>query len=626
MFIFIFIFGLPLVSSHIFDNPLRNEIKLPYVIHPNAIPHQPPDIHKSPPANFKGFELDKCLQPAFLNDNSIDCQRRRRAFFLSPVWRQRLGLTTLSAWRTHYGFQPISVDADPTTRTTLGFLRDFGPDPRAFFFLPPAQKLKGAQRGLVQQYNRSLDYEFFPASNSSLTSYSSSNITGVLLYHLDSPSNPPRHQPLEVQISVSRIPAGTTSELEQTTRPLPVSDTSSVSVSGTQAAALDSSFHLQPTGLPSSDLSPRHPSPGVSHDQSSGPQPSNASPSNGSGNASSNLSGSSRATRTPHQREPLVQLREGTVSPSLHSVPRTSSGVRQANDYPGKPLSASRTHDVHHVERSIRNATASEEVFRPVASALKLNISNSFRTFQAYDCSDPQETTAVRSNHFFECPITPDPNLTHNITNITLTVLQTTGFYQTSAFRLTRIKTQIPMYCTTHSHQTMAIELLSVGVPLIISKDDMTKLARTHVFSPIPTENVTILHNSTKVISYTKYGYTNALSNDYNCQGGSVYFKAKNHQDVREHPGILLYTAERYVFQEIPIAISESGQVTDLDKKVALDCDKPDIYIKFPSYCTSHYQDTYFIKKPQFDCHIQSQVAALKAGTSLCSVKRRKKV
>ena len=185
---FLLLLWLSSVRALLVDRPPRNEVSNPLTIQPNQAPSSTAHFPEKPPIYAQGIPIDLCLTRANLDLDSSSCQLRRRVFFSSPIWRQRLGLFSLSSWRQYHGLQPINVRADPTTRAGLGFLRDLGSQPRKFFYLPPSQRAN--YLGLkLRPYDASSESQFFPAANASLSTFYFSNSSGQISYFLDSPTN-----------------------------------------------------------------------------------------------------------------------------------------------------------------------------------------------------------------------------------------------------------------------------------------------------------------------------------------------------------------------------------------------------------------------------------------------------
>ena len=479
------------VQALLVDKPPRNEIGNPITIHPNQAPRLPPTIFQEPPTYFKNFHLDSCLAPENLNSESADCQRRRRVFFLSSVWRSRLGLRSLSEWRTHYHLQPLNVAADPTTRTGLGFLRDLGPSPRKLFHLVRSKQLHNLRNVHIRQYDANSEYAYFPDPSASPTDFKLSFVTGKCQYFLDSPLNahassayePATVLPVSTNFSYSHQSGIPASGLAQELGTLQTSDASHHPSHPIAQDSRNTSTDLSVSGVSQTDQSSGQRPTRSKHVQSGSPRSSPTDASFLSGYATTHVPRSQGHARDNKTSSPLARLRQGAVPTTLAPVPTSGSGVQPTYVSPlqsSHPLATIRNETVH-------DSTSSADPFQDLPAThshprVKRSPAHTFKTMIAYDCSDPLQTTAIKTTHMIDCPManqTPDLNTR----NVSLTLLQTTGFYKSTAFRFRRVRSAIPMYCTTHSHQTMAIELLSIANPVTTGCPTRTVTFHVPLFS-----------------------------------------------------------------------------------------------------------------------------------------------
>ena len=230
----------------------------------------------------------------------------------------------------------------------------------------------------------------------------------------------------------------------------------------------------------------------------------------------------------------------------------------------------------------------------------------SMRQMTAYDCSDMLDVTAIEASHVMNCPMDTHPeDHLQSSTPTSFQIVQSTGFYRSTALRFKKVKYTIPQYCTTHSHMTMSIELMRMGQHLRVDQETMRKLRTYNKYYPVFPEMKhiqEIAENTTVYFSYTTVGYTHIEGNDYNCQGGNALFKATNENLPRDHPGFVLYNAEAITLQRVEVAISENGEVTDINKRQTLTC-KP-TKKDFFTYCYNSDNESYYIEKPD-KCHSQ---------------------
>ena len=82
-----------------------------------------------------------------------------------------------------------------------------------------------------------------------------------------------------------------------------------------------------------------------------------------------------------------------------------------------------------------------------------------------------------------------------------------------------------------------------------------------------------IQENTTYHFSYVATGSVHAENNnDYNCVGAKRHFKALNQNTAQDHFGWLVYRYEQLAIERVPVAISETGSVTDLSTNEVLSC------------------------------------------------------
>ena len=168
------------------------------------------------------------------------------------------------------------------------------------------------------------------------------------------------------------------------------------------------------------------------------------------------------------------------------------------------------------------------------------------RAIAAFDCSEPQEITSIKATHVLDCPL-PEINITHidHSIPVNYTIVQSTGFRDAVGVRVGRVIYSLPQFCTTHSHQTMIVELLRLGVSKTVPLEDIIDMVKIKQFQADPSHIERIGMNQTKYYSYNSIGYTIALQTDYNCMGGNAWFMARGHKTGKSHSGVVVYVAEK---------------------------------------------------------------------------------
>ena len=411
---FLLLLWLSSVRALLVDRPPRNEVSNPLTIEPNQAPPATAHFPEEPPFYVQGIPIDLCLTRANLDLDSSSCQLRRRVFFSSPIWRQRLGLFSLSSWRQHYGLQPINVRADPTTRTGLGFLRDLGSQPRKFFYLPPSQRAN--YLGLkLRPYDASSESQFFPAANASLSTFYFSNSSGQISYFLDSSTNvsPPEHYHLfqvPSKVATTHPSAGGRghrSRLESQQGGMPVSTSAPRHHESTQARPGRPVPPISTTSFPPADRPSGPSSSSHQHGQQgpSGPQDTHAQlhPTT----SSPFLPGSPRSARDNTLNGTMGPIRPRAIPDTRNSFSTPGSGVQPIDDgsleshVPSDSVRTEPVFDPGHYSESPATVPAKNS-----NSRVKRETQVTFRTMQGYDCSNPQQATAIRASHLLNCPVT----------------------------------------------------------------------------------------------------------------------------------------------------------------------------------------------------------------------------
>ena len=289
--------------------------------------------------------------------------------------------------------------------------------------------------------------------------------------------------------------------------------------------------------------------------------------------------------------------------PRSHSRNASPEHATVSDDPRGSSLTRRRLHGPYAMPPIIRDRRQAPPRAPP---------EQSLRTMEAYDCSEPQQLQAVQVSHVLDCPI-PDEQQAQaaqptSQRSTKFQILQSTGFYESYAYRVHVRRSEIPLFCAMSSHMAVGIEGLSIGRDLVLSAMQLTDITQSWKYTPSDAPHsfrpLALSLNSTYHISYNSLGDVHADSNnDYNCQGAARWFKAHNQGAAMTHYGWLNYRYEEISVHKVPVAITDTGHVTDLTTNEQLSCTtlKDD---RWPTFCQDSEMGAYKIYPPS-QCHAQ---------------------
>ena len=135
----------------------------------------------------------------------------------------------------------------------------------------------------------------------------------------------------------------------------------------------------------------------------------------------------------------------------------------------------------------------------------------------------------------------------------------------------------MPLLCAMNSHHALGVEGLEFSRPQRMSFLQLFRLLDTWRYSPIdsvnPFKELRLQENTTYHFSYVATGSVHVENNnDYNCVGAKRHFKANNQQTAQDHFGWLVYRYEELSIERVPLAVSETGGITDLSTNEVLSC------------------------------------------------------
>ena len=175
------------------------------------------------------------------------------------------------------------------------------------------------------------------------------------------------------------------------------------------------------------------------------------------------------------------------------------------------------------------NSFPSKASLRRKRRSLSYNNTEVMRIMDAYDCSRPQDVTAISAMNFFSCPMPINPPIL-NSSQSSFQLLQSTSFTPLIAYECSIIISDIPAYCGATSHQTLNHEHFQIGQPFPVTYDQCQNVVNTNSFDlPYIGQNrnktIRVPMNTTVHIAYTPLGKTVPQYNDFNCEGEVLYYK-----------------------------------------------------------------------------------------------------
>ena len=230
---------------------------------------------------------------------------------------------------------------------------------------------------------------------------------------------------------------------------------------------------------------------------------------------------------------------------------------------------------------------------------------HSIAQFKAYDCSEPQQIQPVQMSHILNCPLphgkTADQHFQRSVP-ANYQILQSSGFRPTWAHKVHLVRSEIPLLCAMNSHHALGVEGLEFSRPHRLSFLQLSRLLDTWRYSPSdsvnPFKEMRIQENTTYHFSYVATGSVHSENNnDYNCVGAKRHFKALNQNTAQDHFGWLVYRYEQLAIERVPVAISETGSVTDLSTNEVLSCHSR-ANSADPDFCTDTSLAAYRVHPP----------------------------